>query len=308
MRNVNKKADKIVNGYVVVPLTDIIQVMGIISIHYFEYSKNFVFEGEEHDFWELVYVDRGEVEIIAGANGLRLKQGEMIFHKPNEFHNIWADGRIAPNIIVIAFDCHSNAMEYFNGKILEISQKAKDLLSGIIVERKNAFKGPFDDPYIKQMIKRKDGDDGGEQMIKIYLEQLLIHLIRRGGVVSNVERSSNAIAERTYTNITSKIAEYLKKKLYQNLSLDEISREFRISKSYLVYAFRQGMGDSLIKYFTHLKMEEAKRLIREENYNISEISDMLGYSSIHYFSRIFKQKTNMSPREYARSVKAKAGM
>ena len=40
-------------------------VKKIYTLHYFEYSKNFIFSGEKHNFWEFLYVDKGEVEIIA---------------------------------------------------------------------------------------------------------------------------------------------------------------------------------------------------------------------------------------------------
>ena len=61
----------------------------------------------------------------------------------------------------------------------------------------------------------------------------------------------------------------------------------------------------VIEYFRNLKVEQAKILIREGNYNFTEISELLGYSSIHYFSRHFKQATGFSPTDYARSIKVR---
>ena len=57
----------------------------IVTVHYFNFAKNYVFEGEKHDFWKFVYVDKGELEIMADDKGYKLKQGEMLFNKPNEF-------------------------------------------------------------------------------------------------------------------------------------------------------------------------------------------------------------------------------
>ena len=53
-----------------------------------------------------------------------------------------------------------------------------------------------------------------------------------------------------------------------------------------------------------MKIECAKTYIREDSYNITQIADMLGYESIHYFSRQFKKITKMSPKEYSNSIKA----
>ena len=105
--------------YIKTVLKEEIIIKKIVTIHYFEYAKDYVFTGESHNFWELVYVDKGEIEVMADTVGYKLKQGEMIFHKPNEFHNVWANGTIAPNLVIISFECKSKAMQFFNEKILQ---------------------------------------------------------------------------------------------------------------------------------------------------------------------------------------------
>ncbi len=66
-------------------LKEEIVIKRIVSIHYFEYAKDYVFEGEKHDFWEFLYVDKGEVEVMAQSLGFKLKQGEIIFISPMNF-------------------------------------------------------------------------------------------------------------------------------------------------------------------------------------------------------------------------------
>lgn len=101
------------SSYIATELRKVIDVQSIVTVHYFEYAKNYVFEGERHDFWELLYVDKGEVEVMADEVGYRLKRGEMIFHKPNEFHNVFANGVVAPNLVVVAFVCPSPRHDLF---------------------------------------------------------------------------------------------------------------------------------------------------------------------------------------------------
>ena len=60
----------------------------------------------------------------------------------------------------------------------------------------------------------------------------------------------------------------------------------------------------VIEFFTRMKIDFAKQLIRENDMNFTQISDFLGYSSIHYFSRQFKKLSGMTPTEYATSIKA----
>ena len=62
------------------------------------------------------------------------------------------------------------------------------------------------------------------------------------------------------------------------------------------------MGEGVIKYFIKLKIKEAKKLIKEGRYNMSEISDMLAFDTPQYFSKCFKNVTRMTPSEYKSSI------
>ena len=66
-------------GFVHTILNEVFQIDSIVTLHYFEFAKNYVFEGERHDFWECVYVDKGEIEII--HNDYRLIVIENPAHK-----------------------------------------------------------------------------------------------------------------------------------------------------------------------------------------------------------------------------------
>ena len=85
-------------------LEEIIQIQKIVTIHYFEYMNDYSFPGEKHDFWEFLCVDKGEVDVIAGDKSYTLRKGQIVFHKPNEFHTVKANGRIAPNLVVVSFE------------------------------------------------------------------------------------------------------------------------------------------------------------------------------------------------------------
>ena len=68
--------------YIKTTLKREIAIDSIITIHYFEYMKDFVFHGESHDFWEFLYVDQGSVIVQAGENHFRMEAGDIIFHEP----------------------------------------------------------------------------------------------------------------------------------------------------------------------------------------------------------------------------------
>ena len=141
-------------AYVGVQLENSISVDELFTVHYFEYMSDFSFVGESHDFWEFVYVDKGEVNVTADSIRTTLKKGDIIFHKPNEFHTVQATGTIAPNLAVISFSSSSPAISFFDDKILRIDELERNLLADIIIEARNCFESPLDDPYLTHMVKK----------------------------------------------------------------------------------------------------------------------------------------------------------
>ncbi len=287
-------------------LKEEIVIKRIVSIHYFEYAKDYVFEGERHDFWEFLYVDKGEVEVMAESLGLKLKQGEIIFHKPNEFHNVWANGKVAPNLIVVSFECKSPAIKYYENKILRISDFEKNLLVKIINEAKEAYTSELDITHQNKLEKRQEPLFGCEQLIKINLEQFLISLVRKGTSVNSRSRLSTAAKERSDNDLLQRIINFLNQNITKDLTFDDVCRFSNLSRTSLKVLFKDKMETGVMEYFKKLKIEEAKKMMREGEYNFTQISEILGYTSIHYFSRHFKNVTNMTPSQYVLSVKSKA--
>ena len=99
------------------------------------------------------------------------------------------------------------------------------------------------------------------------------------------------------------ILSYLSDHVYENLTVAEICRDNMISKSQLQNIFHQYKGCGVIEYFSRMKIDTAKKLIRENRYSYSQIANMLNYSSYQYFSLQFKKYTRMSPSEYNSSTK-----
>lgn len=283
-----------------------VAVDSIYSIHYFEYMSDFSFPGEAHDFWEFLYVDKGEVDVIAGDRLVSLKKGEIIFHRPNEFHSVRANGKTAPNLVVISFGSDSPCLDFFQHKVFSIVQEDRVLIAQIIREAKKVFSSPLNDPYLNRMEKSFPPPFGGEQLIKLYLEQMLICMIRRGISVPNGSVSSPAaksVKQNSDQELYSRIVKYLEGNLQTRLTVDQICRDTLVGRSQLLKLFREKNGGGVIDFFLKLKIETAKQIIRENQLNFTQISERLGFSSIHYFSRQFKKITGMTPSEYASSVK-----
>ncbi|ACS99841.1 AraC family transcriptional regulator [Paenibacillus sp. JDR-2] len=277
-------------------------IRSIITMFYFEFDGNYRFPGEQHDFWELVYVDKGEIEVGAGSRRYMLKQGGLIFHKPNEFHSLTAIPGKAPNVIVMTFDCHSKEMDRLSDKVFLLDHEQLSVMARILSEGANAFALPFHYP----LVRKPNPSLGSEQLVKIHLESLLI-LLLRGDTSRDYGRAPMLLTkEKEEARLVSAIVSLMEERLSSQLSLLEISRTLHIANTKLKEQFKRHTGKTVMEYYAHMKLEKAKLLIREDGHNFTEIALQLGFSSVHYFSKAFKRSTGMSPSEYAKSVKARS--
>ena len=157
-----------------------------------------------------------------------------------------------------------------------------------------------------------DASPASGQLIRIYLEQLLISLYRRcSGISGSLQKGSDQLPDKTIkenndTELFNQITAYLSQNLSEHITIEKICRDNLIGRSQLQKLFQKKSGEGIIEYFSDMKIDMAKQLIRTEQMNFTQISEKLGYSSIHYFSRQFKKRTGMTPSEYASSIKAMA--
>lgn len=282
-------------------LEDSISIESLYTVHYFEYTNNFYFEGESHDFWEFIYVDKGSVDICMDDKQLTLKKGDIAFHQPNEFHKVSTYGQTAPNLVVISFATQSRLMDFFRCQILKTDQKERALLADILIEARKFFASPLDDPYLTEMQPNTEYPTGTKQLLKIYLEQFLIHLVQR---YSAEEVPEHLSGKQDTTEVFKRVSSYMEDHINQHLTIEQICWDNMIGRTKLQKIFHAEVGIGIIDYFSKLKIDAAKHMIRDGKLNFSQISEQLGYSSIHYFSRQFKKITGMSPSEYASSVKS----
>lgn len=280
-----------------------IYVSKIVTVLYFENSSSFVFGGESHNFWEFNYIDKGCMVVTIDGKEYLLKSGEIVFFQPNEFHSLEARGLSAPNHTVVSFVSNSKAMKYFKNKIIELNSAEKKLLSILLREGLAAYSPIEKQPPITGMRERENSPIGAVQMTFNLLEEFLITLLRRNE--SGISIGTRLVSPMYYESLPDKIkeiAKYMEQNIRQSLSVSQIAKHFLLSESGLKKMFSRDVGCGVTDFFNNMKIEKAKEYIRENEKNFTQISDELGFSSIHYFSRLFKKKTGMTLTEYRSSV------
>ena len=285
--------------YVKTHLKKDITIDSIITIHYFEYMKDFVFNGEAHDFWEFMYVDKGSVLIRSEDDHLHLNTGDIIFHQPNEFHAIQAIGDKSPNLVAVSFLSHSPAMDLFRKKNCTLTMEERTMISHLIHTARETFSTPLNLPSVEQVKLRPELPFGSQQLILLYLELFLITVIRN-------HNGENAVSPKEISKIFRKESSPHESgritKVLQYLEY-HICEPHSLSRSALQSLFHKEKGCGVIEYFNNMKIQRAKDIIRDGTMNFTEIAYFLSYSSPQYFSKQFKKATGMSPLEYSSSVK-----
>ncbi|MBE6555417.1 MAG: helix-turn-helix transcriptional regulator [Ruminococcaceae bacterium] len=282
-------------------LQNLIVVSKVVTIHYFEFDKNFRVEGEAHDFWELVYADKESIICTADGKEIELAEGEVLFHKPNEFHTLAANGKRAPNVFIISFECKSEAMRFFENRRLRPEKSFVGFIYSILEESKKTFDIPYSTPELKKLKLLASPTLGGEQLIKNYLELFLINLMRS---LTETERGNEIFLakEELDSKPVKDVLRILREHVEGELSVDEVCAAVGYSRAYVFKEFKA--------YYMALKIERAKQYLREGELSVKQIALRLCFADPNYFSKTFKRHTGFSPgvyqkRSFAHGVRKK---
>lgn len=273
-------------------------VSRIANLQYFEFKDDFHSMQDRHNFCELLYVDKGSLSIYAENYSGRLAENQMIIHRPNELHSLATSDTIAPHVIIIGFECSSEQLMPFSKKPVTLSSEQTKMLAKIMQEGMNIYEPPYDVPNTGYMPKRAEYPFGADQLIKIGLEAFLIGLVR-----SIQSKTGKALQGMTENGSIQAVRQYIQENYRTRITLANLCFLFGMNKTTLCRSFKETFGTTILNYINELKIREAKVYLLQGELSITEISDTLGFSSVHYFCRLFKQYTQLSPTEYAKTIR-----
>lgn len=273
-----------------------VDVTSIANLQYFEFKDAFHSIRDSHDFYEILFMEQGSLMIDAENYTGILSQHQLLIHSPNEMHSLTTYGTVTPNLIVIGFKCECPELARFSQKPVTLASEEARALARIMQEGMNIYEPPYDVPNTTYMPKRAKYPFGADQLIKIGLEAFLINLIRNAHARANAEQDTN-----TDSSIQA-VRQYIDENFRTRITLANLCFLFGMNKTTLCRNFRQTFGTTVLNYINDLKIKEAKVYLSRGGLSITEISDALGFGSVHYFCRLFRQYADCSPTEYAKSV------
>ncbi len=258
-----------------------ISVNNIITLHRAEIIGTRDTVGEAHDFPELIYIASGEDKVLLDGVPQVIKKGEAMIYAPMTHHVGSIDNK-EMTLYIISFDTLSPLPNRLYNKPLQLTKKQNRIISEIFSIGLELFTVMPHGSSERGMFFNADNNVASLQIVKNNLELLLLSLCEA------TQESDVPVDEKML------VVEFLNKNITQELTLESIAKGCSMSTSKLKRTFKGGV----INYFNGLKVLRAKELIRNTDMNFTEISESLGFTSLHYFSRLFKAKTGMSPSEF----------
>ena len=286
--------------YIRVPLTNLLRIKSVVSCFTEDAVATYVAKPEKHNFWEMVYLRRGNMHYLGGEMRGQMSAGEMILHAPKVVHSLGGDGKRPFSFFIVSFYCDSPAMQALAGRPIRVPSHLAHLLDDIIKERKDSFL----ENKVMPLIAREDAPLGSQQMLGLYLEQLLIGVLRENEKYEST--GLFATREKLERQLAADIRAYLEEHLCHNVEMQELCDHFHYGKSRLSEVFRNVYGDSVMHWYLRKKIEVAGRMLRDGEGSITEISARLQFDSPQYFSRIFKRYMGVCPRDYLTKNKDRA--
>lgn len=282
LTNTEFKSIKLDNPFNYSNISSSLDISEIYTKFYQEKGTNYNFSGEKHSYWELTYVDKGELLTTIDGVSYHLKQGDLIFYAPMQIHTQSTFEKISSSYLTINFKMNFNHADLLCNKIFSIQRDSYFIVTRLIEELSN---------------NNLYSDD----LSLCYLKELIIQMLRLDN--SHFHSKPTTHMQQTYENeLLNDILLYIDNNIYEKISVSTLCEHFCISTSMLHSLFRKNMNNTAKNYINELKLSKSKELIRNSTHTLSEISEMLGFSSIHYFSKKFKSYFNISPTEYSKSI------
>ena len=249
--------------------------------------KGYYFPGEKHDFWECVFVLKGEIYATGDGQVYCLTEDDIIFHKPLEFHKLSATNTEA-DILIFTFTSEKNFMDYFKNKVFHLLAEQKNIILELLAFARTQNQNFNFNDYPKEFryLEKNKDDAVYMQTVTAYIKLLLFSLCGKSVEVS-AENNQDALILKTAVN-------YMNANITKNISTKEVAMHVNVSLATLKRIFDKYAGISIHQYFLKLKINYASELLKN-GASVSETALKLNFCSQAYFSKAFLRETGKHP-------------
>ena len=263
--------------------------------HIHNIRKTFHIPVHWHDEVEIIYVKKGTLRIFIEGNVYEGSAGEIYLVNPGELHYMEVD-TVAADYYTLLF-----SVDF-------ISSRGQDVLEMEIIEplreQKKQLKQDLNSIHCAERIAPFLC-----RLIELNEEKIGVYQLRTKGILIELI-SEFAEAECFYepdfrkkSNLQRDMISYIQEHFTEKLTLKMLSDEFHLSEKYISRYFKEQFSISFMQYVEHLRMERAKKLLRETERSITEIALASGYPSVNFFIRSFKEENEVTPLRYRKQLR-----
>lgn len=257
------------------PICSDFEIEGFYTAFHFHWTDFFAFNvGESHNFWEVVFVESGSVEVTEDENAYTLSEGTVIFHAPMEFHRIRSAAGSTPKGFIFSFQSSGALPNVIKRGVFALDASQRKLYDAL---RESIYHFAHEDASSCAGMK-------AVALLKLFVLKIAERPVMVG--------SSTVHSALEYQRISS----FMAKNSFENLTLDDIATQTNISVSYMKFLFHTYAGIGPKKYFNQLRIQRATELL-QNGHSVTDVSTIMNFSSPNYFSVFFKKHTGVPPSQ-----------
>ena len=265
-------------GYGECPIQETVRLSSLFTFFRKTYSLDFTFQGESHDFYEVVCVLDGKAGITAGKNVYTLSAGQMILYPPAEFHAIWSDYGSSPEILIFSF--RAEKFPEIQDRIYALTPEQIEEIKSVYSAAERAF--VLEDINVKGVRSQAEA----EKIVR-RLEIFLLSVLDTGN--GRAEQAYSRSGENYYH-----IVSVMERNLEKVMTADELAKQCGMSVPALEKTVKKYTGHGAMKYYNELKMRRATELLKDGK-SVKEVALSLGFSDQNYFSLRYKKWAGVPP-------------
>ena len=248
------------------------------------------------EWFELTIVTEGKGQIFTDGNPMDVSKGDIYISFPDDYHKI------------VSSDTEPLKYDFFSFKCEDTS--LKEALEELVLERKSfdmrIIKSPEISYFVSSAIAEFYGDaEYRERMLCLLFEEIVLSLLRKCKQSKDENKKTFKNSVLTTEELCYQIMRFIDNRLYSINTLSDLSEEMGYQYAYLSHIFKECTGNTISDYYQNRRLTTAKMLIEEGRVNFSLIAQMLNYSSLYSFSRAFKKRFGISPKEFKEMTKSK---
>lgn len=250
----------------------------------------------KQDTWEITYVVHGRGVRTLGDKQSEFVEGDIVFIPPHIPHHWEFNSKYAENNENVEYLTLSFKTEYIDRcssafpEITERLEELKSVAAALTFPEKEAA-------VLADMMTKMSNDAPSELLPYVFRLVLLLSKYCKKATVAGTYSETNRTSDRI-----NRVKDFSQSNYARTITIDMVAEHVGMNRSSFCTFFKKATGQTYITYLNKLRVDRACYLLREGNFNITEVCYMVGFNDVPYFNRCFKNNRGMSPKEYAEGI------